>query len=89
MARDDYQQRIKEMAANSLIRKYTNGYEAHYIDKHPRGETYRDPSQPLGYGAYSEEKIMLLNSCWCVVVFLETMEDLERIEGEMKLIRVE
>ena len=82
-------ERFEKMTAESVLRKYTNGYEAHLIDKHPHGLTYRDPRRPLGYGAFPEEKIMLLQRYGCVVMFLETMEDLDRIEKQMHLERVE
>lgn len=80
--------RMKEMAAASLLRKYENGYEAHLIDKHPHGKTYRTLGNPSGLLAYPEESIMLLNRYWTVVMFLETIEDLDRIEFEMNLKRV-
>lgn len=69
----------------SLIRKYTNGYEAHWIDGHPHGKTYRDVHNGLGYVAYPNEQIMLLNSSWVVVVFLESLSDLDKMEKELKL----
>ena len=80
--------RILEMAKASLIRRYENGYEAHAIDKHPHGKTYRNPHNPTGIVAFPEEGIMLLTSTWSVVMFLDTIEDLNRIECEMKLKRV-
>jgi len=81
-------QRMKEMAKVLPFRKYENGYEAHAIDKHPHGKTYRDPHNPSGIVALPQESIMLLTSTWSVVMFLNTIEDLNRIECEMKLRRV-
>ena len=69
----------------SLIKKYTNGYEAHLIDKHPHGEFYRDINNSCGVVAYPEEKIMLLQSAGCVVVFLKDRSELGEIEKSMKL----
>lgn len=80
--------RMKEMAAASLIRKYENGYEAHLIDKHPHGKTYRDPHNPTDIVAFPEESIMLLTMDWTVVLFLNTIEDLNRTECELNLKRV-
>lgn len=69
----------------SLIRKYTNGYEAHWIDGHPHGKTYRDVHNGLGYVALPDEQIMLLNGSGVVVVFLESLSDLDRMEEELRL----
>ena len=69
----------------SLIRKYTNGYEAHWIDDHLHGKTYRDAHNGLGYVALHNEKIMLLNGFGVVVVFLEILSDLDRMEEELRL----
>ncbi len=80
--------RMKEMAAASLIRRYENGYEAHLIDKHPHGKTYRDPHNPTDIVAFPEESIMLLTMDWTVVLFLNTIEDLNRTECELNLKRV-
>ena len=84
---DEEIQRILEMAKSSLIRRYENGYEAHYIDRHPYGKFYRAVGNASGRTAFPEETIMLLNSQWSVVMFLETTEDLDRIECEMNLKR--
>lgn len=67
----------------SMIRKYTNGYEAHFIDRHPHGAFYRDPKNDLA--AYTDEKIMLLNPLGVVVVFLKDKVALSEIEKSMKL----
>lgn len=80
--------RMKDMAAASLLRKYENGYEAHLIDKHPHGKTYRDPHNPTDIVAFPEESIMLLTMDWTVVLFLNTIEDLNRTECELNLKRV-
>ena len=69
----------------SLISKYTNGYEAHWIDGHPHGKTYRDIHNGLGYVALPNEQIMLLNGSGVVVVFLESLSGLDRMEKELKL----
>lgn len=69
----------------SLIRKYNNGYEAHWIDIHPHGEIYRDVHNNLGYVAFPDEQIMLLNNSGVVVVFLNSLSDLDRIEKELHL----
>ena len=71
----------------SLIRKYTNGYEAHWIDDHLHGKTYRDVHNGLGYVALPDEQIMLLNGSGVVVVFLESLSDLDRMEEELRLQR--
>lgn len=68
-----------------MIRKYSNGYEAHWIDMHPHGKTYRDVHNCLGYIAFPCEEIMLLNNSGVVVIFLESLTDLERIEKELRL----
>jgi len=78
---------MKEMARASLLRSYENGYEAHLIDKHPHGSIYRTYNNQSGLYAFPEESIMLLNRYWSVVMFLETTEDLDRIEAQMNLKR--
>lgn len=85
---DEEVQRMKEMAKQSLLRRYENGYEAHDIDKHPHGKIFRDPHNPSGIVALPERSIMLLNTCGVVVVFLNNIEDLNRIECAMNLRRV-
>ena len=72
----------------SLIRRYRNGYEAHYIDRTLHGKTYRMAGNPTGLVALPEEKIMLLTRDWTVVVFLEDLADLNRIECELNLHRI-
>lgn len=69
----------------SLIREYTNGYEAHWIDSHPHGKRYRDVHNGLGYVALPDEQIMLLNGSGVVVVFIESLSDLDRMEEELHL----
>lgn len=51
--------KIKEQARKSIIRGYTNGYEAHWIDKHPYRDVFRDPNGDVT--AFSYETIVLLN----------------------------
>lgn len=87
-AMEEEVRRMKEVEAALPFRKYTNGYEAHLIDGHPNGKIYRDPHNPSGLVALPEESIMLLTECWSVVMFLNTIEDLNRIENEMNLKRV-
>ena len=70
------------------FRKYENGYEAYLIDEHPHGKIYRDPHNPSNIVALPQESIMLVNSLRVVVMFLETIEDLNNIEKEMNLRRV-
>lgn len=67
----------------SMIRKYTNGYEAHFIDKYPHGAFYRDPQNVLS--AFPDEDIMLINSSGVVVVFLKDEVALSEIEKSMRL----
>ena len=69
----------------SLIRKYTNGYEAHWIDSHPHGKKYRCVHNGLGYAALPDEQIMLLNSFGVVVVFLKNLSDLDKMQKVLKL----
>ena len=69
----------------SLIRKYTNGYQAHWIDGHPHGKTYRDVHNGLGYAALPDEQIMLLNGSGVVVVFLKSLFDLDKMQKVLKL----
>lgn len=72
---------------DSLIRKYSNGYEAHWIDMHPHGKIYRDVHNNLDYFAFHKEQIMLLNTSGVVVVFLNGLSDLDRMEKELHLQR--
>ena len=76
------------MGKVSLLRRYQNGYEAHIIDNHPHGNIYRDPHNSTGIMAQPDETIMLLQDCGVVVMFLNTIDDLNRIEGEMNLKRI-
>lgn len=66
-----------------MIKKYTNGYEAWYINQHPHGNTFRSP----GYSpcAYDNETIVLLNESWCVVMYIKNTDELATIENQMKL----
>lgn len=78
-------QEFRKQAEQSLIRRYSNGFEAHWIDKHPHGRFYRLVGDESTVSAFLEETIMLLNTSGVVVMFLEKMEDLDRIEREMRL----
>lgn len=78
-------QEFKKQAERSLIRRYSNGFEAHWIDKHPHGRFYRLVGDESTVTAFLEETIMLLNTSGVVVMFMEKMEDLDRIEREMRL----
>ena len=69
-----------------MIRKYTNGYEAHLIDRHPHGKFYRKPNNSSGIEALPGENIMLLQNCGVVVTFLKDRVALAEIEKSMKLI---
>lgn len=69
----------------SLIRKYANGYEAHWIDSHPHGKKYRYVHNRLGYVAFPDEQIMLLNRSGVVVVFLKSLSDLDKMQKVLKL----
>ena len=69
----------------SLIRKYTNGYEAHWIDSHPHGKKYRYVHNGLGYVAFPDEQIMLLNGSGVVVIFLKSLSDLDKMQKVLKL----
>lgn len=85
MEKEEFYQKVRE----SLIAKYTNGYEAHFIDKHPHGEFYRNRDNDSGVYCFPEETIMLLNRDGVVVVFLENESNLEEIEKGMKLERIQ
>ena len=69
---------------DSLVFKYTNGYQAHYIDKHPNKDSFRDVDSDLS--AYPEETIVILKDgalvCYCIDI-----PGLEEVEKEMKLTR--
>ena len=69
-----------------MIRKYTNGYEAHLIDKHPHCKFYRTPHNSSGIEALPHEKIMLLQTIGVVVMFLKDRAALAEIEKSMGLI---
>ena len=81
------QRRLMAMLEDSVIRRYENGYVACYIDRHPHGSMYRDPHNQTGVSALPAEQIMLLNRCGIVVVFLEAVGDLDRMEKELHLKR--
>ena len=68
----------------SLIRKYTNGYEAHFIDRHPHGKFYRTVNS--GINAFPDEEIMLLQTSGIVVMFLKDITALKEIEKSMNLV---
>lgn len=70
----------------SLIRKYTNGYEAHFIDRHPHGKFYRTVNNGSGINAFPDEEIMLLQTCGIVVMFLKDRTALKEIEKSMNLV---
>ena len=76
---------FRKQERGSMIRGYSNGYTAHWIDMHPHGKVYRDVNNGLGYVAFPDEQIMLLHRDGPVVMFLNTIEDLDRIEKRMKL----
>lgn len=71
----------------SMIRGYSNGYTAHYIDMHPHGKVYRDIHNGSGIVAFPEEQIVLLQQYGSIVMFLKSIDDLDRIEQEMHLVR--
>lgn len=70
------------MAAKRGFKRYTNGYEAWYIDEHPHKDVLRDVSR--GIFAFPEEKIVIMHD-GTIVMFLESIDDLVRIEKEMRL----
>lgn len=78
---------FKKQERGSMIRGYSNGYTAHWIDMYPHGKVYRDINNGLGYVAFPEEQIVLRHRDGTVVMFLETTGDLDRIEQEMHLVR--
>lgn len=84
----EFKEKTKPYPDGSLIRKYTNGYQAHYIDMHPHGKTYRKRDNETYSWAFPEEKIMLLTRDGVVVVFLEELSNLEEIEKSMHLCAV-
>ena len=77
-----------EQSKVSLLRRYENGYEAHIIDNHPHGKIYRDVHNPLDIVAFPEESVMLLTKDGVVVMFLNTISDMNEIEQKMNLKRI-
>lgn len=71
------------MAYKRGFKRYTNGYEAWYIEDHSHKDVLRDFRQ--GIFAYPEEKIVVMHY-GTVVVFLETIDDLIKLEEDMHLI---
>lgn len=65
------------------FKRYTNGYEAWYIEDHPHKDVLRDFRR--GIFAFPEEKIVVMHD-GTVVVFLETINDLDKLEKDMHLI---
>lgn len=68
---------------SAMIKKYTNGYEAWYIDKHPHGRIFR--SEDYCPKADKDESIVLLTEYWSVVVYLKNLIELEEMEAKLKL----
>lgn len=68
----------------SLICNYTNGYQAHFIDKHPNKDWFRDVNNDLS--AYPDETIVILHD-GVVVCFCIDTHGLKEVEDEMKLVR--
>ncbi len=67
---------------NSLIKKYTNGYEAHWIDRHPKRFIFRDVDFYLT--ALPDEKIVILKD-GVIVMYLPELPDLNKLEKELAL----
>ena len=68
------------------FKRYTNGYEAWWIELHPREKVLRDINQPVH--AFPEEKIVLMHDTSInsvPVVFLKTIDELYSIEDQMNL----
>lgn len=80
-------QKFKDQERASMICGYANGYTAHWIDMHPHGKAYRDVNNGMSAVAFPNEQIVLLHRCGTIVLFLETLDDLDRIEQEMHLER--
>lgn len=76
---------LKKKANRSCIYRFDNGYEAHYIDLHPHCDIYRNPHNGLGYCAFKDEEIMLINSSGCVVLFLKNKGELHETINKMHL----
>lgn len=70
------------MAVNSLICKYTNGYQAHFIDEHPGRDSFRSLDYYLP--AYPDETIVILKD-GVVVCYVKDIPSLKEIEGNMGL----
>ena len=77
-----------------MIRGYANGYTAHWIDMHPNREVYRgirngyrSISNDYDIVAFPDEQIVLLHPHGVVVIFLVSLDDLDRIEQKMHLVR--
>lgn len=71
------------MANKRGFKRYANGYEAWWIKDHPHEDVLRDASR--GVCAFPEEQIVLMHY-GVVVVFLETIDDLKKIEKDMHLV---
>ena len=74
----------KKQFMQSMIRQYSNGYTAHWIDKHPNGTIFRDINNNIGVTALPDETIVVVNMA-TVVSFLEDIAALDRWEQEMHL----
>lgn len=70
------------MAYKRGFKRYTNGYEAWWIKDHPHEKILRDVRR--GIFAFPEEKIVVMHH-GAVVVFLETIDDLDKLEKDMHL----
>ena len=68
---------------SAMIKKYSNGYEAWYIDKHPHGRIFR--SEDYCPKADKDETIVLLTEYWSVVVYIKNLIGLEEMEAKLKL----
>lgn len=73
----------------SLIHKYSNGYQAHFIDKHPNKDFFRRKGPVFGdYDiAFDDETIVVLKD-GVVCMFLHNEDELCELEVKMNLIRV-
>lgn len=67
---------------DSLIKEYTNGYMAHWIDRHPNRNVFRN--QDFEPAAYPEEKIVVLKD-GAVCIYLEGLKDLKLYETQLRL----
>ena len=68
----------------SLLHKYTNGYQAHLIDEHPNKDFFRSVDSDLS--AFPDETIVILKD-GVVVCFCVGIPGLEEVEREMQLVR--